>query len=249
MVLGVVFWVDGQEWIDGEVVFGLVMEVVVGVYFMLCCWLMIDVYFGLGFSDGEIEVLLCWVKLFYSWFVDVVVEIVGLLVDNCIIGWFQGCMEFGLWVLGVCFILVLFIDLVMQVWMNEFKDCEDFCLVVLVILQVELVCWFLLVEVNGGVLFFMFFIYDVLLGQGECIFVVCYVDGMVCVQIVYFDSNLCFYVLFEDFGKIIGVLVLINILFNVCGELIVCMLCDVIVVFFSMLLDVLVIGLFFVEKN
>lgn len=51
-----------------------------------------------------------------------------------------------------------------------------------------------------------------------------------------------------EFDVFIGVLVFVNMLFNMCGELIVCLLCDVIECFWMLLFDVFVIGLFLLEK-
>jgi len=89
-------------------------------------WTMDHAYWGPGYGDDEIEQLLQWAKLPYRRLHDVAEETAEVLLQDKIIGWFQGRMEFGPRALGARSILASPLKAEMQQRLNELKDREDF---------------------------------------------------------------------------------------------------------------------------
>src|SRR5204862_5662311 len=94
------------------------------------------------YGDDEIEAFLSWSKLPYRRLGDVAEEAADLLVQDKVIGWFQGRMEFGPRALGARSILASPIHAEMQAKLNEIKDREDFRPVAPVVLEEEAGNWF-----------------------------------------------------------------------------------------------------------
>lgn len=211
-------------------------------------WTMRHAYWGPGFEDDEIEQLLQWAKLPYRRLHDVAGETADLLLQDRIIGWFQGRMEFGPRALGARSILASPLEPVMQQRLNELKDREDFRPVAPVVPVDDLADWFTPAAANGGEAPFMLFIYDVKPEQAGRIPAVCHADHTARVQTVARDTNPRYYDLLKAFGARTGVPVLVNTSFNVRGEPMVCTPKDAINAFFSTPLDALVIGSFLLEK-
>src|SRR5205823_9495186 len=116
-----------------------------------------DAYLGPEFSEAEIETFLRWSKLNYRRPVDLVAEAATILLQDKIVGWFQGRMEFGPRALGARSILASPLSASMQQRLNDIKDREDFRPVAPVVLEEEAANWF----VNAGVSPFMLFVFDV----------------------------------------------------------------------------------------
>jgi carbamoyltransferase len=211
-------------------------------------WQMRDAYLGPEFSDTEIEHQLTWAKLEYTRVDDLAEATAKLLADNCVIGWFQGRMEFGPRALGARSILASPIDPDMQKRINELKDREDFRPVAPMVLKEKMSDWFTPAEANDGESPFMLFLYNVAPGQARNIPSACHVDETARVQTVDRESNPQVHALLEAFGRRTGVPVLINTSFNVRGEPIVCTPKAAIEAFFSTPLDALVMGSFVVLK-
>ena len=211
-------------------------------------WQMAHAYLGPAYEDDEIEALLQWAKLPYRRAGDVCEEAAALLARGCVIGWFQGRMEFGPRALGARSILASPVDPAMQARINELKDREDFRPVAPAVPQERLAEWFSPAEANGGQAPFMLFIYDVHAEQAARIPSACHQDRTARVQTVSADANPRFHGVLEAFGRITGVPVLINTSFNVRGEPIVCTPKDALDAFHSTPLDALVIGSFVLEK-
>jgi carbamoyltransferase len=211
-------------------------------------WTMEHAYWGPGYSDDEIEQLLQWAKLPYRRLDDVAEETAEVLLQDKIIGWFQGRMEFGPRALGARSILASPLSTSMQQRLNELKDREDFRPVAPVCPIDDLPQWFTPAEANRGEAAFMLFIYDVLPEQAKKIPAVCHADHTARVQTVRRETNPRYYDLLKAFGAKTGVPVLVNTSFNVRGEPMVCTPKDAINAFFSTPLDALVIGNFLVEK-
>jgi carbamoyltransferase len=212
-------------------------------------WSMQHAYWGPGYADEEIEELLKWAKLPYRRMQDVAEDTAGLLLQDKIIGWFQGRMEFGPRALGARSILASPLKPEMQQRLNELKDREDFRPVAPVVPVDDLADWFMPAEANRGEAPFMLFIYDVPEEQARRIPAVCHTDRTARVQTVRRDTNPRYHDLLKAFGRRTGVPVLVNTSFNVRGEPMVCSPKDAINAFFSTPLDALVIGSFLVEKS
>ena len=211
-------------------------------------WAMEHAYWGPGYADDEIEALLKWAKLPYRRLDDVAAETAEVLLQDKIIGWFQGRMEFGPRALGARSILASPLKSEMQQRLNELKDREDFRPVAPVVPEDELADWFTPAEANRGQAPFMLFIYDVKPEQAQKIPAVCHADLTARVQTARRDTNPRYYDLLKAFGAKTGVPVLVNTSFNVRGEPMVCSPKDALNAFFSTPLDALVIGNFLVMK-
>ena len=212
-------------------------------------WTMTHAYLGPEYDDAEIERLLRWAKLDYRRCTDIATATAELLAKNCIVGWFQGRMEFGPRALGARSILASPIDPQMQARLNELKDREDFRPVAPAVPEERLGAWFAPARSNDGQSRFMLFVYDVVPGQGEKIPSACHTDRTARVQTVSADTNPRFHALLEAFHARTGVPVVVNTSFNVRGEPIVGTPKAAIEAFGSTPLDALAIGPFLVEKR
>jgi carbamoyltransferase len=215
-------------------------------------WHMEHAYGGPAYDDATIERALQWAKLPYTRHDGseaLAAATARLLLDNRIVGWFQGRMEFGPRALGARSILASPIDPAMQARLNELKDREDFRPVAPALPREALADWFAPAEANGGVSPFMLFVYDVVPGRAARIPSACHTDHTARVQTVDATHNPRLHALLQAFGALSGVPVLVNTSFNVRGEPIVCTPRNAIEAFYSTPLDALVIGSFIVEKH
>ncbi|MGE5649448.1 MAG: carbamoyltransferase [Bacillota bacterium] len=208
-------------------------------------WHMEHAFLGPAYDDGEIEEVLRQSKLRYRRAADLSSEVAQLLMENKVIGWFQGRMEFGPRALGARSILASPLDASMQQRLNQIKDREDFRPVAPVVLEEEAAEWF----VDGGVSPFMVFVYDVRPDKAERIPAVRHVDGTARIQTINRAQNPPYYDLLRAFARRSGVPVLINTSFNTRGEPVVCTPRDALASFCTTPLDALAIGDFIVEKN
>lgn len=207
-------------------------------------WRMDHAYLGPAYGDGEIEEFLRWSKLPYRRMADVAEETAELLVQDRVIGWYQGRMEFGPRALGARSILASPIHAEMQARLNEIKDREDFRPVAPVVLEEEAGRWFAGADVSP----FMLFVFDVLPDKADLIPAVRHVDGTARIQTIRRDQNPVYYDLLKAFQRRTGVPVLVNTSFNTRGEPIVCSPRDAVESFWTSPLDALVIGSFLLEK-
>jgi carbamoyltransferase len=200
---------------------------------------------GPGYGDDEIEEFLRWTQVPYRRLADVAEETAALLVEDKVIGWFQGRMEFGPRALGARSILASPIHAHMQARLNDIKDREDFRPVAPVVLEEEAANWF----VGGGVSPFMLFVFDVQPDKAERIPAVRHVDGTARIQTVNREQHPLYYDLLKAFHRRTGVPVLVNTSFNTRGEPIVCTPRDAVESFWTSPLDALVIGSFLLTKG
>jgi carbamoyltransferase len=207
-------------------------------------WQMEHAFLGPAYDDQEIEAFLKQARLRYRRAADLAGDVADLLMQNKVIGWFQGRMEFGPRALGARSILASPIDAGMQARLNNIKDREDFRPVAPVVLEEEAAEWF----VNGKVSPFMVFVYDVRPDKVDRIPAVRHVDGTARIQTINRSQNPAYYDLLRAFKDRTGVPVLINTSFNTRGEPVVCSPRDAVESFCSTPLDVLAIGSFIVEK-
>lgn len=201
-------------------------------------------FLGPAFRDDEIEAFLRWSKLPYRRSARLVEEVADLLVQDKVIGWFQGRMEFGPRALGARSILASPLHASMQARLNDIKDREDFRPVAPVVLEEEAAHWFARASTSP----FMLFVYDVLPEQAERIPAVRHVDGTARIQTINRQQHPLYYDLLKAFQTRTGVPVLVNTSFNTRGEPIVCTPRDAVECFWTSPLDALVIGSFIIEK-
>ncbi len=207
-------------------------------------WQMDHAFLGPEYSDQEIEEFLRWSKLPYRRLQNVPEETADILVQDRVIGWFQGRMEFGPRALGARSILASPLHADMQARLNEIKDREDFRPVAPVVLEEEASHWF----TNARVSPFMLFVYDVQPDKADRIPAVRHVDGTARIQTINRRQNEVYYDLLKAFQARTGVPVLVNTSFNTRGEPIVCTPRDAVESFWTSPLAALVIGSFVLEK-
>ncbi len=201
-------------------------------------------FLGPAYGDDEIEEFLRWSKLPYRRLSSIPDEVADMLVQDKVIGWFQGRMEFGPRALGARSILASPMHASMQARLNEIKDREDFRPVAPVVLEEEAGQWF----AHAGVSPFMLFVYDVLPEKADSIPAVRHVDGTARIQTINRRQHPLYYDLLKAFQERTGIPVLVNTSFNTRGAPIVCTPRDAIECFWSSPLDALVIGSFLLEK-
>jgi carbamoyltransferase len=226
--LGAALWVDAQERKTNE-----------------RSYAMNHAFLGPQFADDEIEQFLRRSKLPYRRLANGMQEVAELLVQDKIIGWFQGRMEFGPRALGARSILASPIHAEMQERLNEIKDREDFRPVAPVVLEEEAASWF----ISAGSSPFMLFVYDVLPEKADLIPAVRHVDGSARIQTINREQHPLYYDLIKAFQERSGVPILVNTSFNTRGEPIVCTPRDAVECFWTSPLDALVIGSFLLEKS
>jgi carbamoyltransferase len=226
--LGAALWVDAQKRENNEKSF--VMD---------------HCYWGPQYTDSEIERQLKLWKVPYRKAENIAEETAEILVQDKIIGWHQGRMEFGPRALGSRSILASPINPAMQARLNEVKDREDFRPVAPVVLQEKAHEWFNHAEYSP----FMLFIYDVKEDKADKIPAVRHTDGTARIQTINEQQHKDYYDLLKAFERKTGVPVLVNTSFNTLGKPIVCTPRDAIECFWSSPFDALIIGSFIIEKE
>jgi carbamoyltransferase len=201
-------------------------------------------FLGPRYEDDEIEQFLKWTKVRYRKLENIAEETADILVQDKVIGWFQGRMEFGPRALGARSILASPIHAEMQATLNEIKDREDFRPVAPVVLEEDAAEWFESADVSP----FMLFIYNVRPEKADKIPAVRHTDGTARIQTINRQQNPAYYDLLQAFKRRTGVPVLVNTSFNTRGEPIVCTPRDAVESFWTSPLDALVIGSFVLEK-
>ncbi|OJW16930.1 carbamoyltransferase C-terminal domain-containing protein [Mucilaginibacter sp. 44-25] len=226
--LGAALWVDAQQRKNDEKTF--VMD---------------HCYWGPQYSDAEIEKQLKLWKVPYRKLENIAEETADILIQDKIIGWYQGRMEFGPRALGSRSILASPINPAMQARLNEVKDREDFRPVAPVVLQEKAGEWFNNAEYSP----FMLFIYDVKEDKADQIPAVRHTDGTARIQTINEQQHKDYYDLLKAFERKTGVPVLVNTSFNTLGKPIVCTPRDAVECFWSSPFDALIIGSFVIEKE
>lgn len=201
-------------------------------------------FLGPSFTDEEIHAFLKRSKLPYHRLGDIAEQTADLLVQDQILGWFQGPMEFGPRALGGRSILASPLSPSMQDRLNAIKDREDFRPVAPVVLEEEAADWF----TPGRVSPFMLFVDEVRPDKAGRIPAVRHVDGTARVQTINREQHALYYDVIKAFQRRTGVPVLVNTSFNTRGEPIVCSPRDAVESFWTSPLDALVIGSFLLKK-
>lgn len=201
-------------------------------------------FWGPEYSEQQIEAVLKDAKVAYKKLDNVAEQVADLLVEDKMIGWFQGAMEFGPRALGHRSILASPLHERMQARLNLLKDREDFRPVAPVVLEEDAKDWFEQVHPSP----FMLFVYKVKKADKNRIPAVTHVDGTARIQTINKEQDGAYYDLLTAFKKKTGVPILINTSFNTLGQPIVCSPTDALRCFFSSPLDALVMGPFLVVK-
>src|SRR5215203_327740 len=202
-------------------------------------------YWGPDYSDEEIEKFLLWAKVPFRKLKNIADETADILIQDKIIGWLQGRMEFGPRALGSRSILASPINASMQSRLNEVKDREDFRPVAPVVVEEDASQWF----ENASDSPFMLFVHHVKQDKADKIPAVRHVDGTARIQTVNQQQHQKYYDLIKAFKQKTGVPVLVNTSFNTLGKPIVCTPRDAVECFWSSPFDALVIGSYLIEKN
>jgi carbamoyltransferase len=207
-------------------------------------YVMNHAFLGPAYEDAEVEQFLNWGKVPFRKLHSVAEETADLLVQDKIIGWFQGRMEFGPRALGARSILASPIHADMQNRLNALKDREDFRPVAPVVLEEEAGNWF----AGAAVSPFMLFVDQVQPDKVNRIPAVRHVDGTARIQTINRKQSPRYYDLLKAFQARTGVPVLVNTSFNTRGEPIVCTPREALECFWTSPLDALVIGSYLLEK-
>ncbi len=202
-------------------------------------------YWGPSFEDKAIETALRTYKLRYAKLADPAGAAAELLKQGKILGWFQGCMEFGPRALGSRSILADPRDPEMNSKVNNAVKCREWWRPFAPSLKRERASEYLESATDSP---FMILTAQVRPEKRSVIPAVTHVDGSARPQTVEKEINQLYWRLIDEFEKRTGVPVLMNTSFNLRGEAIVHTPTDAIRTFFSSGMDALVIGSFLVEK-
>jgi len=202
-------------------------------------------YWGPCFDDEAIESALRPYKLRFARLPDPASTAAELLSDGKILGWFQGCMEFGPRALGSRSILADPRDPEMNAKVNNAVKFREWWRPFAPSLKKEAAGEYLERVTDSP---FMILTAQVRPEKRNIIPSVTHVDGSARPQTVEKEVNPLYWRLIDEFGKRTGVPVVMNTSFNLRGEAIVCTPTDAICTFFSSGMDALVIGSFLVSK-
>ncbi|MBA3010731.1 MAG: carbamoyltransferase [Desulfobacula sp.] len=203
---------------------------------------------GPAFCDDEIQGYLDNEQADYTYLdgSDLYDTVTDLILENKIIGWFQGRMEFGPRALGNRSILANPCHPAMKDIINRrVKFREDFRPFAPAVIEEEYHKYFDLEFPSP----YMLFVPKVRDGMAQKIPAVTHVDNSARVQTVSKAVNPKFHSLIKAFGKKSGIPVLINTSFNIRGEPIVCSPKDAYKCFLYTDIDYLVMGNFLIRKE
>jgi carbamoyltransferase len=207
-----------------------------------------DTCLGPAFSASQIQTALDDYGLEYRRYDEegLCADVAALIWGDCIVGWFQGRMEFGPRALGKRSILANPCNPAMvDVLNSRVKFREDFRPFAPAVIEERAEEYF---ELNGPSPY-MLFTARVRDSARALIPAVTHVDGTARVQTVEARADPLFHRLIAAFGCLSGVPVVINTSFNIRGEPIVCTPEDAVVSFLHCDLDYLVIGPFIAGKT
>ncbi len=189
-------------------------------------WQMTDAYLGPSFTNSEIHAFLDREGVAYTLLGEreVAPTVARLLVENNVVGWFQGRMEFGPRALGARSILANPTDPTMMDTLNaKIKHREAFRPFAPSTLIEAASTYFDFGSPEGLVESpYMLLTARVRPDKQHLLPAITHLDGTARVQTVSRTQNPLYYALIEEFGKLTGVPVLVNTSFNVQGEPIVC---------------------------
>ena len=203
-------------------------------------------YWGPEYSNAEIEKVLKQAKVPYRKVENIGAEGAKLLVQNKILGWFQGRMEVGPRALGGRSIVANPMDIRMKDAVNNnVKFREPWRPFAPSILAEHMEEYFGTKHPSP----FMILAFQAREEVKSKIPAALHVDGTGRPQTVERETNPHYWGLINEFKKLTGVPVVLNTSFNVAGQPIVCSPKDAIGTFYICGLDALAIGDFIVEKG
>jgi len=201
--------------------------------------------FGPEFSSEEIRNVLSERGLLFKEILNPAEATIPYLLENCVVGWFQGRMESGPRALGNRSILMDPRSSKNKDLINskiKFRESfRPFCPSVLAPMMHE---YF----INPYDERFMTTSFQVKDEYRKRMPAVVHVDGSARPQMVHKSTHPLYYELIERFGNATGVYALLNTSFNIKGEPIVCSPRDALRTFFDSGIDVLIIDKFVIEK-
>jgi carbamoyltransferase len=176
-------------------------------------------YFGIGYSNDEIEKILKDRHLSYYYVEDIEKEVAKYLAENKIVAWFQGRMESGPRALGNRSILMSPMKAENKDIINarvKFREAfRPFCPSLIEEKKDEYLK-------NNRLEPFMITSFDVTDEKRDKIPAVVHVDGTLRPQTVSNNVNPRYWALINEFGKLTGEYILLNTSMNIAGEPIVC---------------------------
>lgn len=204
-------------------------------------------YWGVGYTDDEIQKALDIVKVKYVKVSseELVERVAGLLADKKIVGWFQGRSEWGPRALGARSIMGDPRDREMLYKVNAAVKYRDGWRPFAPSMLEEVADEYL----DGAVYApFMIMTFPVRPEKQDLIPAVVHVDGTTRPQMVRRSVNPPYYDVIKRFGEKTGVPIVMNTSFNLKGEPVVNSPRDAVRTFYSSGLDALAIGNFIIEK-
>ncbi|RLC46942.1 MAG: carbamoyltransferase [Candidatus Coatesbacteria bacterium] len=206
---------------------------------------MSHVYWGPEFENDEIEAEIVRSGLPYRRSEDICRDVARLLVDQKIVGWFQGRMEIGPRALGARSILADPRSPEMKDRVNIVKSRELWRPLAPSILEERVDDWFENAYPSPFMNLNLFF----KAGVKEKVPSVVHADGSARVQTVSRHTNPLYHRLISEFEKLTGVPIVLNTSFNTRGEPIVCTPAEGLRTFKVTGMDYLAIGDFIVERG
>lgn len=210
-------------------------------------------YLGPTYSDEQIEDVLLAYGLGYAKFSDkekLLGNVADLLIQEKIIGWFQGRMEWGPRALGNRSILASAAKPEMKDIINtKVKHRELFRPFAPVILDTYVHDYFKADKKLSVSAKYMLMVYPFKDKGKREVPATVHVDGTGRLQVIERADNPMYYDLIDIYRKKTGTPIIINTSFNIRGEPIVCTPEDAVACFLGTEIDYLVIGSFLVRKN
>ncbi|HEV7517738.1 MAG TPA: carbamoyltransferase C-terminal domain-containing protein [Thermoanaerobaculia bacterium] len=199
---------------------------------------------GPAYTEEQIAEVLLGSKLRHRRLDDLAGETAELLLQDKVLGWFEGRMEFGPRALGARSILASPLNAATRDRLNDIKGREEFRPVAPAVLAHRAGEWFEPATESP----FMLFTHRVRADRIARIPAVQHSDGTARIQTVERDQNRLFFDLIAAFEERTGVPIVVNTSFNTAGRPIVCTPRDAVECFFASPLDALVLGPFLLEK-
>ena len=185
-----------------------------------------DAYLGPEFSIKKIKFFLDKNKIKYSEFKnnnDLIKKTTDLILNDKVIGWFHGRMEWGPRALGARSILSDPSNPKMQEILNlKVKHREKFRPFAPVVCEEDALKYFECDKPIPEPTDFMLMVYPIIKKFHKKIPAVTHVDGSGRLQTIRRNQNILYYDLIKEVGKKSGIPILINTSFNIRGEPIVC---------------------------
>lgn len=212
-----------------------------------------DAYLGPEFSTEEIRDFLDENRIIYSTFKDeanILKMTSKLILDNYVVGWFQGKMEWGPRALGARSILANPCNAKAKELLNEkVKHREIFRPFAPVVCEDDAMTYFNCDFPIPKPTDFMLMVYPIKEEWHAKIPSVTHVDGSGRLQTIRKEQNPLYYDLIKEFGRLSGVPILINTSFNIRGEPIVCTPYDAYKCMMGTGIDYLVIDKFLIKRD